>query len=251
MVGQKLTVEVVKRGDAGIKFLARIYGPDVWFGDTSSCCDVLRQIAKFHTTIALHPGVTAVDKLCEKAYAYYLSDRNTPILGEIANAVVTLGYRKPAVEHLHIYGADLPEEVQYPNEPRDWYMDVVRQQMPTFDHERFRNWLRNSQSIDALLMPPLCMEIIPAKSDVSAIVDGQLIGSIKTRRPQTPKSGQKPIPAEFVARTPSDPRDRTLPRNSRAPQRSRDQQHRPTSRPSPWLDATVKGPSKPWVRAAK
>lgn len=78
LIGQELTVETVKHGDLGIKFLSRYYGPHVWFGNLDSVCDVPRMIAKFHTCVALPPKVTPERKLSEKLRALSLTDWNTP-----------------------------------------------------------------------------------------------------------------------------------------------------------------------------
>jgi hypothetical protein len=69
----------------GVNFLARFYGPDVWFGDPSSICDVPRQMSKFHATPKLPSNVTWKDKLHEKTLAALLSDAQTPVFGDFLN----------------------------------------------------------------------------------------------------------------------------------------------------------------------
>lgn len=89
-LGLKTTAEEVKRKELGVKFLARLYSPEVWTGSEDSCCDLARQLSKFHATPNLPSNVTPAHKLVEKCRGFYLSDRNTPIIGELAQRVMDL-----------------------------------------------------------------------------------------------------------------------------------------------------------------
>jgi hypothetical protein len=86
-IGQDITIQLVPRGSLGIKFLARVYSPDVWFGDENTCCDISRTLSKFHTTVAMRSDVTPAMKLLEKTRCLLLSDRHTPIVGEFCAVV--------------------------------------------------------------------------------------------------------------------------------------------------------------------
>jgi len=175
LVGQVLTLTPVSRGALGVKFLARCYGPDVWFGDISSCCDIRRQITKIHTTVALPTNVTPEMKLVEKARAFFLTDANTPVIGDFTRMVLLYSGGVPDTKFLRIWNSDLPSDVQYPNEPREWYMDVVLKDMPEFSMEVFTNWISTIASLSDCLKPPICHPEIIAKSKIEVVVDDDIV----------------------------------------------------------------------------
>jgi len=115
LVGQVLTAERTKRGEIGVSFLARHYGPDVWFGDVNSCCDIARTLSKFHVTVHLPSNVTPTDKLFEKAYALSLTDRLTPVVGDFVRQVLSHFPKRKYQNLLEIWRSDVPSESQYPN----------------------------------------------------------------------------------------------------------------------------------------
>jgi hypothetical protein len=167
LMGQKLTAEVVKRGDLGVMFLARVYGPDVWFGDTNSCCDLYRQLTKFHVTSPLPSTVTAEMKLNEKVAAFYLTDRNTPYLGWFCQAyracvLRTRGRLDSSTSYLNIWNADIPVEDQYPNENNGNWMDAyAKDALLGADPVPFLAWLARCTQPSDFLRPVLVMELPP------------------------------------------------------------------------------------------
>jgi len=162
MVGQEIDVEGIKRGQPGVKFLARIYSPNVWFGDNTSCCDLYRQLSKFHTTVSLPPNVTPVEKLVEKARAYCLTDANTPVLGPLCVAIVSHqdALNMPDSDNLRIWNSDVRLENQYPNAYGPWMVDYVNKSLPDFRHDLFYNWLKPISAgspMHEFLTPPVCL----------------------------------------------------------------------------------------------
>jgi hypothetical protein len=163
-LGLKLKAQSVARGEDGVNFLARYYSPDVWYGVEDSCCDIQRQLAKFHTTVALPGNVTPLDKLKEKSRSFYLSDRNTPVLGELVSKVVALHGKLPEVtlktSLLRSWMVDTlghgEESLQYPNEFGYWMVDLLEKQLPHFDMQLFTQWLGDVKTIEQCLKPPLC-----------------------------------------------------------------------------------------------
>lgn len=161
--GQVLEAESVYRGDEGVDFLARIYSPEVWFGSTDSMCDVRRQLAKLHVTHSMDPHISPLRKLGEKCLAFSLSDRNTPIIGEIATLFITkfpeyvpktLG-ELPGVAYYH---ALAPIDCQYPNSDGSvWMRNAVLKQSPLFDYDLFRGWVvKVLKDRNVILTPPIC-----------------------------------------------------------------------------------------------
>jgi len=149
-VGQKLTSTVIKRGDLGVEFLARKYGPNVWNGSTDSCCDIDRQLAKFHVSTV--SDTFAGVKLREKATSYILTDENTPIIGAFCRKVIELSSKAPVTRERY-WAWSWPEKAdQYPNvNGLDWMNDLV----VDYDVILFEKWLAGCKSIADLLSPPL------------------------------------------------------------------------------------------------
>nr|QYF49930.1 MAG: hypothetical protein [Beijing sediment noda-like virus 5] len=154
LVGQVLTAERTLRGEMGVTFLARHYGPDVWFGDSNSVCDAKRTLSKFHLTVALPSKVTPETKLFEKAYALSLSDHSTPIIGAFVTRVLK-HFKKRAYENvLDIWNSETARDSHYPNVVGDWAVDLFFEQLPDFDAEAFRQWSRDA-SLESLLNCPM------------------------------------------------------------------------------------------------
>jgi hypothetical protein len=192
MVGQKLTVDVIKRGELGVKFLARCYGPDIWFGDLNSCCDLKRQLSKFHATVSLPPNVTPSIKLIEKCRAFILTDLATPIIGNYCCMVLCVfnTVQGQHTDHLQIWGAEVSREFQYPNEPCDWYNTVLFEQMPAIEYARFCAWMvrvhtlfQNDELLPCgltrsqcmIMQPPLlCEPTPPSLPKYSVVCDDEL-----------------------------------------------------------------------------
>jgi len=140
--GQKLTAVVRKRGET-VSFLARIYSPDVWFGDVNSCHDIKRAISKFHIITRLPANVTRESKLQDKAFAYYLSDKHTPVLGDFVTKVMQLfPMNADKWKNLaQVWRTDTNESNQYPNFKASWMIDVLKEQLPEFNYDGFLEWL--------------------------------------------------------------------------------------------------------------
>jgi hypothetical protein len=196
LMGQVMTVERVKRGDLGVSFLARHYGPDVWWGDSNSCCDIKRQITKFHLTTKLSSKVTPLIKLREKSFALSLSDSNTPVLGWFAKRVLELMpmQRNEYNNHLRIWNADIDQENHYPNVYAEWMMDLFMSQLPDFDIDGFIQWVHYA-NIDQLLKAPVFMEPPePVVKDGLVEVDGDFVGTPPSASPEAEKPPTVPSP---------------------------------------------------------
>jgi hypothetical protein len=191
-IGQELTIEPVLRGCIGIKFLARIYSPNVWFGDSSNMCDIPRQLAKFHTCVRMNSNVTPIMKLLEKVRSFSLSDLNTPIIGHFCSAVIRENRGEPAINELtapiRSWLSRYTSDNQYNNTPGAWMLDEAERLLPEFNYNKFKVWCATTISMSALLSPPMFMAPIVAKSAIPVIVDGELpLGTpFFPTAPQTP-----------------------------------------------------------------
>jgi hypothetical protein len=173
LLGVTTKYEEVPNGSFGVKFLARIYSPNVWFGDTNSTCDLNRQLSKFHTCTALPNTVTAIQKLVEKCRGFCLSDPNTPILGPFTTKVVALAQGMPTVEvarALAPYSSLSYEDDQYPNSVSDWAEHYATEAIPGLNIPLFNAWLDIVESLDEMLSPPLLVEPKPPVYPTETVV---------------------------------------------------------------------------------
>nr|APG76470.1 hypothetical protein [Hubei noda-like virus 3] len=153
-MGQTLTCEVVERSAFGISFLSRHYGPNVWTGDTNSCCDILRQLSKFHLTVQLPSNISPAQKLLEKSYAFSLTDTNTPIIGEFVTRALDLWPKRLTFDNaLNIWGIEENKSRQYPNTYQSWMDDLVTKQLPNFHRDNFSSWLHTTDKVSIMRCP--------------------------------------------------------------------------------------------------
>lgn len=179
MLGQELkAVRVV--APRPVKFLARIYGPEVWEGAPDSCCDLPRQLAKFHTTVSLPISITPEMKLVEKCRSFLLTDANTPIMGlfckrvmQTAEALGVASHSVPDIVRWNV-GGDDPDQ-QYPNEDCiGWMLQEAMESLPEFDIDGFYDWMHlHDGTLSYFLKPPLFMERKKPKIIGQVVVDGE------------------------------------------------------------------------------
>ena len=89
-----------------VTFLSRHYSPQVWEGRPDNAADLTRQLSKLHLTTNVDPSLDTHTKALEKAMSIYYTDRNTPFLGEWANAVIDLptsSRNKIKTKHMSYY----------------------------------------------------------------------------------------------------------------------------------------------------
>jgi len=180
MMGQKLACTIIPRGEPGVQFLARHYGPGVWFGDTNSCCDIRRQLSKFHVTVHLNK-VTPVGKLLEKAYAFSLSDAETPVIGPFVMKVLSLyplgQYQYTNV--LNIWNTHVGHDKHYPNRYEPWMDDLLQLQFgEDCRTAAFTEWLDGVDSLYGCLDPPCIYKVDRGNGIIKsgiAVVTGELL----------------------------------------------------------------------------
>jgi hypothetical protein len=173
--GQVLDIVVTERHCSGLKFLSRIYGPDVFSGDVVSMTDIKRTLSKFHVTSNMPLNVTNVDKLLDKSCAYYLTDKYTPVLGDFVTAVMRCapdGHRYTNI--CNIWNAQYSSDVQYPNSPANWMYDVLLNELPEYDLTTLREWLPTCTTLEHFLSPPVCYPVIDPTGKLPAVVDDDI-----------------------------------------------------------------------------
>lgn len=178
--GQKLEATMVKRGEEGVNFLARIYTRDVWFGDNRSVCDIGRQLSKLHACVSLPSNVTPEEKLIEKLRGFMYSDADTPVVGDLVKKAwalrVSLAINAKTIPIANYY-TTVEEQNHFPNKGlHDFGMSVLLKQVPSFDYGKFMAWLNGVQSITDMLSPPLCATpSLITSATRPTVVDGRLI----------------------------------------------------------------------------
>jgi len=179
-IGQVLTLGSVKRGDLGVAFLARYYSPHVWFGDTTSVCDVPRQLAKLHVTVKMPPNVTPAMKLIEKARAFVLTDQNTPIIGPYVQKVLSLAEGKthdnPELKAIRPWSTSYDPAVQYPNDVKSWVDSYIESELKGFDIGFFSEWLETASTMEDLLNAPMIVDAPEPTDKYHVVVDGYVVG---------------------------------------------------------------------------
>lgn len=181
--GLELDIQPVLRGQFGIKFLARIYGPDVWFGDINSCCDLPRQLGKLHVTVCLPPNITPLMKLREKAQSFILTDANTPVIGPYMRKAIAL--TQPAqVEQIRSWNARFESEVQYPNAACSWMEAYALTALPEFDHQKWNCWVDNLELTEELLAPIACVEKRPCVPTAEVVVNCEQLSPPEKMKPR-------------------------------------------------------------------
>jgi hypothetical protein len=176
MMGHVATGDVLQRGAKGVTFLARIYHPDVWYGNVNSCTDIKRAVLKFHTSANLPASVTPLQKMAEKCQSVMKTDSHTPILGDLASAFLRC-YNGKAASGDGGWWAQYDLDDQFPNSNDDaWMDDLVHEQIPTYDLGAFRAHINSLRAPGAFLNIPMFMEqpIRPKKHTREVVIDGDV-----------------------------------------------------------------------------
>jgi hypothetical protein len=177
-IGFYLTVEKCTPGNKLLpQFLSRFYGPSVWHGVPDSCCDIRRQLSKFHLTANL-VGVSPTEKLIQKARAYVMTDAKTPLIGRLSMKILALANLVPDDipydKRIASWWSKYDRTVQYPQEDYEWMDDVVQTQLPMIDQGMFNDAIDGARTLDDVLRFPQCWDFTPLENnevDVPAIVE--------------------------------------------------------------------------------
>lgn len=206
--GHVLTSEVYHRGEQGVNFLARNYGPYLWRGDPNSCTDLMRALSKLHATPNML-GYTPVEKMEMKLSSLYFTDKNSPIIQDLLNLWLRVGGKltdKYSAAFMS-YWSQYDASEQYPNYEDDWMWETLPYE--DIDEELFHEFLDNCQTVDEFLMCPTIwtQESKPMAEQqvVQTIGDEQtLVGSDENRIPQPTEQGLPDNISEVITTAPTD-----------------------------------------------
>jgi hypothetical protein len=223
--GCKSTTEVVTPYTGRVKFLARIYSPNVWSGSPNSCCDVPRTLSKFHFTVNLN-GSSPARRFMEKIVALNLSDSNTPIIREFVAKFIQLAkdskdevIRNTISQRFDVeairrsglsYNAQFANEAQYVNDGEPWMIDYLAE---CFGHVRvdFRKWntfitTKHTNVEHAMETVPTVVELPMPESDYPVLLYNEsgdvleLNNNSSYRAAVPPVTGDKRSPTNFTRR---------------------------------------------------
>jgi len=201
MLGLRSKITPLARNASGVSFLARVYSPNVWNGDVNSCCDIRRQLSKFHSCTGLPEDVKNIDKLVEKCRGYYMSDKNTPVIGPFVTRVVMLSASyatNPAAKAAAPWTSNSQVDEQYPNDVGSWAQDLLQRQLPQLNLSTFDRFLETCLTLEDCLVPPLLQEpTAPEPVDAVVVLDGQTV------HPEKPSAARKQVQSRTKAGTTS------------------------------------------------
>lgn len=153
---QELETDVIKFGQVGVNFLSRYFSPRVWYGDSNSTCDLVRQVSKLHTTVGC--SLVPMQKLREKLTALALTDSRTPIVRQLIETFKAAGgVLLTEVSIDSGWFTQFAAAVQFPNEDGEGWMESYwEQRMPWFDAQCYVTALSRVVNADDLLSLPVC-----------------------------------------------------------------------------------------------
>jgi len=221
--GQVVKVQKIARGEFGVNFLSRFYGSGVWNGNTNSICDVHRQLSKWHLTTNKTMSPNTI--LVAKARSFILSDRWTPIIGNLCAKILTVAAAMgpnefPTPEdhsewykhHKDIVSwfAQYNTEDQYPNEDVE---SIFEHYYPTYNIGHFHAWLVDCNTLEDIRNPPQIKAADPVQTPPYDVVLGGEVIRGKDRLP--PSTGKEEEAGDNVPATPPDAKKKKRNRRKR------------------------------------
>jgi len=160
-MGQQIEVEEIKRGEKGVNFLSRFFTRRVWFGDPTSSCDLYRTLSKLHVTGNIS-GFSPLEKLAQKMAGLKLSDRNTPVISDILNAMRVNYF--PVIEvakcdlKICSWFSQYEEKDNWPNELQETDMtEILAKWLPDANIDGLKAYLGDIADYNGLLRMPVIM----------------------------------------------------------------------------------------------
>lgn len=185
--------EIPLDGSTAVGFLSRKFDPLIGLGTMNSCCDIKRQLSKLHVSkFDYYHGksfseLTGTQKAAlykyvdDKFYAYWLTDRNTPLIGHIVNH--WFSYRKKPDEGVVAddigWWSQYSGSSQFPNQKAPW---IVAQAYEAYDEgvmDRLRKILAGIKCTEDFFKDRVAL--IPYEPDLEAVA--LISGSEETKLP--------------------------------------------------------------------
>jgi len=208
LFGFEAKVDVIPRGRCEIKFLARQYGPDVWYGNPDSMCDVRRQLRKFHVCTPMPGNVSNATKYLEKLRSYMYTDLNTPVFRDLLKMEANLGncrfdvFRVVGSYNAVTYSSD----EQYPNDDNPWKLEHFLSENPDFNYAR---WVSFAESG---VLPSACLDLFPCCSENTLAVPNGAVTNMDhpvRHKTEVPKAAAENAPRKLKQLFRADPKSLT------------------------------------------
>jgi hypothetical protein len=179
-LGLVMKPNFVDRMQNGVNFLARYYGPNVWFGDPNSCTDIPRAISKIHVTTSID-SVTPLAKFTIKIMSLAATDRQTPIIFELANHCAKWNLTETTLRKMSdLHYAEAHKAIgswwsqfspvdQYKNIFEDWMVDHLEKGLPDFNYTYFINAVEDLKRPEDVLALPLCDASTLLESEITSV----------------------------------------------------------------------------------
>jgi len=173
-VGQRLEVDVFRRGEAGVNFLSRYYTHKVWFGEPASSCDIVRTLSKFHLSLNLDQ-FTPLEKLTQKLAGLLRTDSNTPLIQDLINMAIRLGLNLDCTldRRMSTWFSGFETETNWPNDVDFEELDWLYTLCPGACVDEFRKHCAECTSENCLAFP-MIFEPKPPKVVVPTVCDGEM-----------------------------------------------------------------------------
>jgi hypothetical protein len=234
-VGQVLKPEIIREGEPGVNFLARIYGPGVWSGDSNSMYDPLRFFTKIHIVTQKSDLLRPVAKMCEKFRAILLTDPETPVLSDIAKAYLAK-WGDGSDKIAHTWWSDYDVNERFPNNLDQWMLEVVDRAFPDL----------NTIALTGFYADPPAREwpALYEREGAHALYWSDLtIGGMSSTAPDTFKEIKKPpLPNSTNASKP--PRTKAAAKNQGKSRSKQQQDKQPVSKPAATKPGHIKSDGK-------
>ena len=161
-------------------------------------CDFLRQMTKIHTSPNIS-GITKREKCVAKATSYFLTDGETPVIGEWCKAVLShCDIVNPRLNKRFRWNLQWDKADQCINEFEEWMYEPIVES--GFDMKRFYDWLTTCKSLDDLMSPPICLKLDPPEPE-----DNVVINNFDTMKPIAASDTLHPSCPRKIAPGPGDP----------------------------------------------
>jgi len=160
MIGQNYEVDVFKRGQHGVNYLSRFFTEDVWTGDNSSTCDLVRQLSKLHLS-GNDPTIPGDVRLQRKLSGYARTDSNTPIMRNILDAARRVGMDLNDAQYSDSWWAMYDQDVNWPNEIVKDEEFTIQRFLPGADVESLICYLQMCDRPGLLSMPAIMVAGAP------------------------------------------------------------------------------------------
>jgi hypothetical protein len=121
-------------------------------------------------------GETLAERMYAKFFAFWLTDEDTPIIGDLASKAVSLWKGETDPKSTANWFSKYPKEDQFPNDRAEWMFDQPGLEACEFNHDAFYAWLEQCSTYEELLACPTFGHLtLHPKYDLPVVVNDDLV----------------------------------------------------------------------------